>query len=58
MMDNRCGNDNKPLYSPATIDVLGYLLNDIDEDELAKYLPEEDAEVELMDEQRPPVSIS
>jgi len=57
-MDDRCGNDNKPLYSPAATDVLGYLLEDIDADELAEFLPEEDAEVELMDEQRPPASIS
>ena len=57
-MDDRCGNDNKLLYSPVAIDVLGYLFGDFDEDELVEFLPEEDAEVELIDEQRPPASIS
>jgi len=56
--DDRCGTDNKPLYSPAATDVLEYLLGELEEDELAEFLPEEDEDIELMEEQRPPASIS
>lgn len=57
-MDDRCGNDNKPLYSPAATDVLERLLGEFDGDELADYLPEENTTVESENERRPPASIS
>jgi DEAD/DEAH box helicase domain-containing protein len=57
-MDDRCGNDNRPLYSPAATDVLEHLLGDQEENDLNEHLPETDSEVTLVDEQRPPASIS
>jgi len=57
-MDDRCGNDNRPLYSPAAADVLEHLLGDQEEDDLNEHLPETDSEVTPVEEQRPPASIS
>lgn len=57
-MDDRCGNDNRPLYSPAAADVLKHLLGDQGGDDLDEHLPETDTEVTPVDEQRPPASIS
>jgi len=57
-MDDRCGNDNRPLYSPAAADVLEHLLADQDVDDLEEHLPETDSEVHPVDDQRPPASIS
>jgi len=47
-MDDRCGNDNRPLYSPAAADVLEHLLGDQEEDDLNEHLPETDGEVTLL----------
>ncbi|WP_265107912.1 DEAD/DEAH box helicase [Halosolutus halophilus] len=53
LMDDRCGNDNRPLYAPAATDVIGALLGDRD--------PEVDGS-ETDDsgtgQRRPPASIS
>ncbi|MFA9518068.1 DEAD/DEAH box helicase [Halopenitus sp. H-Gu1] len=65
-MDDRCGNDNKPLYSPAATDVLARLLGEIDDDEVTAYLPTHEDEMkshqgdelEGREEPRPPASIS
>ena len=57
-MDDRCGNDNRPLYSPAAADVLEHLLGDQEEDDLNEHLPETGSEVTPVEEQRPPASIS
>ncbi|WP_254830114.1 DEAD/DEAH box helicase [Haloglomus salinum] len=49
VMDENCGNDNRPLHREAAVDVLDHLLGDADERALA---PEE------TDERRPPLFYS
>jgi DEAD/DEAH box helicase domain-containing protein len=49
VMDENCGNDNRPLHREAAVDVLDHLLGDADEGSLA---PEE------TDERRPPLFYS
>ncbi len=38
-MDDRCGNDNRPLYSPAVANVFEHLLSDQEEGDLSVHLP-------------------
>ncbi|RQG97334.1 DEAD/DEAH box helicase [Natrarchaeobius chitinivorans] len=53
LMDARCGNDNRPLYSPAATDVIDALLEDPEQ-----AAEKRRAEGEPVDERRPPASIS
>ncbi|WP_276275025.1 DEAD/DEAH box helicase [Haladaptatus sp. QDMS2] len=55
-MDVRCGNDNRPLYSPAATDVLQYLLGNLRREELETYI--DDETIEELRGQRPKGSIS
>lgn len=56
-MDDRCGNDNKPLYSPAATDLLASLLGDIEQDKLVEHSCETESDADLIDG-RPTASIS
>ncbi|WP_247004964.1 DEAD/DEAH box helicase [Halosolutus gelatinilyticus] len=51
LMDDRCGNDNRPLYAPAATDAIDALLGAATADEIA-------ADATIDDERRPPASIS
>ncbi|SEV80648.1 DEAD/DEAH box helicase [Natrinema salifodinae] len=56
LMDDRCGNDNRPLYAPAATDVIDALLGETDAAAVRPAL-----ETELADDgddRRPPASIS
>ncbi|ELY62143.1 DEAD/DEAH box helicase [Natronolimnohabitans innermongolicus] len=42
VMDEQCGNDNRPLHREAAVDVLDQLLGDADEGALAAHRPDEE----------------
>ncbi|ELY67560.1 DEAD/DEAH box helicase [Natrinema versiforme] len=54
LMDDRCGNDNRPLYAPAATDVIDALLGDFDVEGSTVLETNEETD----GERRPPASIS
>lgn len=56
LMDDRCGNDNKPLYGPAASDVLAALLGEDNKVSVMNTMQADD--VTPLTEPRPPASVS
>jgi len=55
LMDDRCGNDNRPLYAPAATDVIDALLGEVDP---AALRSSANADPDDSTERRPPASVS